>query len=69
MVVGGRVLERLSGGDGMATRLTTDQRIAILDRMLLIRRFEEMLIDLAGDNFFGHYHLYIGEEATGATVV
>lgn len=53
----------------MTSNLSVDQQIAILDRMLLIRRFEEMLIDLAGDHNFGHYHLYIGEEATGATVV
>jgi TPP-dependent pyruvate/acetoin dehydrogenase alpha subunit len=53
----------------MTDNLTTDQKIVIFDRMLLIRRFEEMLIDLAGDYNFGHYHLYIGEEATGATVV
>ena len=53
----------------MTDNLTPDQNSAILDRMLLIRRFEEMLIDLAGDHNFGHYHLYIGEEATGATVV
>ena len=51
------------------TSLTPDQYSNILDRMLLIRRFEEMLIDLSGDHNFGHYHLYIGEEATGATVV
>ena len=51
------------------TELTRDQNSAILDRMLLIRRFEEMLIDLSNDHNFGHYHLYIGEEATGATVV
>jgi len=49
--------------------LSGDQQIAILDRMLLIRRFEEMLLDLAADHNFGHYHLYIGEEATAATVV
>jgi TPP-dependent pyruvate/acetoin dehydrogenase alpha subunit len=55
--------------EAMTAELSTDQQIAILDRMLLIRRFEEMLIDLAGDHNFGHYHLYIGEEATGATVV
>ena len=53
----------------MTDNITTDQKIAIFDRMLLIRRFEEMLINLAGDHNFGHYHLYIGEEATGATVV
>ncbi len=53
----------------MTNNLTPDQNLTILERMLLIRRFEEMLIDLAGDHNFGHYHLYIGEEATGAAVV
>ncbi len=53
----------------MTARLTSAEQQAIFDRMLLIRRFEEMLIDLAVEHSFGHYHLYIGEEATGATVV
>lgn len=39
-------------------------------RMLLIRRFEEELIRLheAGE-FPGHYHVYIGQEATGVGIV
>lgn len=53
----------------MTDNLTSDQNLAIFDRMLLTRRFEEMLIDLAGHHNFGHYHLYIGEEATAATIV
>jgi TPP-dependent pyruvate/acetoin dehydrogenase alpha subunit len=53
----------------LTDKLNRDQQLKILERMLLIRRFEEMLIDLAGEYQFGHYHLYIGEEATGATVV
>ena len=53
----------------MTNNLNMAQNLAILDRMLLIRLFEEMLIDLDQDHDFGHYHLYIGEEATGATVV
>jgi TPP-dependent pyruvate/acetoin dehydrogenase alpha subunit len=42
----------------------------IFERMLKIRRFEEKVLALhdAGD-FSGHYHLYIGQEATGAPVV
>ena len=36
-------------------------------RMLLVRRFEESLILLnKRGHQFGHYHLYIGEEVTGA---
>ncbi len=52
----------------MTSSLTLVQSVSILECMLHIRRFEEMLIDLAKDHNFGHYHLYIGEEATGATV-
>ena len=41
----------------MISNLTPDQNSAILDRMLLIRRFEEMMIELDQDHDFGHYHL------------
>jgi TPP-dependent pyruvate/acetoin dehydrogenase alpha subunit len=42
----------------------------IFETMLKIRRFEEGVYDLhkAGE-FGGHYHLYIGQEATGASVM
>ena len=33
--------------------------------MLRIRRFEEALIDLAEGHDIGHFHVYIGQEATG----
>ena len=37
--------------------------------MLLIRRFEERLIELAAHGEFpGHYHVYIGQEGTGVGV-
>jgi pyruvate dehydrogenase E1 component alpha subunit len=39
-------------------------------RMLLIRHFEEALIDLyANKEFRGHYHVYIGQEATGVAAL
>jgi pyruvate dehydrogenase E1 component alpha subunit len=39
-----------------------------LTAMLRIRRFEEQCIRLAGDKQFpGHYHVYIGQEATAVT--
>jgi pyruvate dehydrogenase E1 component alpha subunit len=39
-----------------------------LTAMLRIRRFEEQCIKLAGDKQFpGHYHVYIGQEATAVT--
>ena len=41
----------------------------LLATMLLIRRFEERLIELKMQHAFpGHYHVYIGQEATGVGV-
>jgi acetoin:2,6-dichlorophenolindophenol oxidoreductase subunit alpha len=38
--------------------------------MLLIRHFEEALVDLYNQGHFkGHYHLYIGQEATGVAAL
>ncbi len=38
--------------------------------MLRMRRFEEAVYRLAGEKrFAGHYHLYTGQEATGAAVI
>lgn len=39
--------------------------LAQLRTMLRIRRFEEALIRLAGEHDIGHFHVYIGQEATG----
>ena len=42
----------------------------LIERMLLIRRFEEAVLRLtAAKEFAGHYHLYIGQEATGAAAI
>jgi pyruvate dehydrogenase E1 component alpha subunit len=42
----------------------------LLETMLLIRRFEENVLRMSAEKrFVGHYHLYIGEEATGAAVM
>ena len=42
----------------------------LLETMLVIRRFEEAVLQLSHDGKFrGHYHLYIGQEATGATIM
>ncbi|OGA13008.1 MAG: hypothetical protein A3G25_17805 [Betaproteobacteria bacterium RIFCSPLOWO2_12_FULL_63_13] len=41
-----------------------------LERMLLIRRFEETVVKMATDGHFrGHYHLYIGQEGTGVPAI
>ena len=40
---------------------------SLFETMLLMRRFEEAVALLAQQGAFsGHYHLYIGQEATGA---
>ena len=44
--------------------------LRVLERMLIIRRFEEALVEMSNRKLFkSHYHLYIGQEATAATVV
>jgi pyruvate dehydrogenase E1 component alpha subunit len=53
----------------MAHQLNHQQSIDVLERMLMMRRFEETVCAVAEDNFFGHYHLYVGQEATGAAVI
>ncbi len=53
----------------MAGILDGDQRRALFERMLLMRRFEEMVIHVSFDNSdIGRNHLYIGHEATGGAV-
>ena len=52
--------------------MSLDRRtsLSIFDRMLMIRYFEEAVIRLYQDKqFFSHYHLYIGQEATGAAIL
>jgi len=46
------------------------RKLAVLERMLIIRRFEEALVHLFNEHaFMAHYHLYIGQEATGVAVM
>lgn len=45
--------------------LPRDRLVAQLRTMLRIRRFEEALIELAGTHDVGHFHVYVGQEATG----
>ncbi len=49
----------------MLPDLPGDQLVEQLRLMLVIRRFEEALIKLAADRDIGHFHVYIGQEATG----
>jgi len=54
----------------MAGQKGKERLLDIFTKMLAIRRFEEVIFDLheAGE-FGGHYHLYIGQEATGTAVM
>jgi len=42
----------------------------VLERMFVIRRFEESLVQLFAEKAFtAHFHLYIGQEATGVAIM
>jgi len=44
--------------------------LSIFERMLMIRHFEEAVIQLYKQGrFVSHYHIYIGQEATGGAVL
>ena len=50
--------------------LTSDDKWRLFETMLLMRRFEESVAKMnTQKHFTGHYHLYIGEEATGAAAI
>ncbi len=49
----------------MLPDLPSDEILKQLELALLIRRFEEELIKLAGGRDIGHFHVYIGQEMTG----
>ena len=53
----------------MLPRLPRSELVARFRTMLRIRRFEEALIRLAGEHDIGHYHVYIGQEATGVAAL
>lgn len=53
----------------MASKPTRADRIALLERMLMMRRFEEEVLRVAQTHaYVGRQHLHIGHEATGAAV-
>lgn len=53
----------------MAVRLSAKTRLALFERMLLIRRFEELNIEIwPRHRYMGRQHLYIGHEAIAASV-
>ncbi len=50
----------------MLPDLAPAELISLFRRMLLVRRWEERLIQLAAEGpSFGHYHVYIGQETIG----
>jgi pyruvate dehydrogenase E1 component alpha subunit len=54
----------------MTSPLPDDLAWSFIERMLLIRRFEEAELRLSGEGkFIGHYHLYVGQEATGVAMM
>ena len=54
----------------MASEFDLNTQVSIFKRMLLMRYFEEAVIRLHQEKAFSaHYHVYIGQEATGAAVL
>jgi len=54
----------------MSSDWDKERKHAVLLRMMIIRRFEECLVHLfEEEEFMAHYHLYIGQEATGVAVI
>src|ERR1039457_2321314 len=52
------------------TPLDRRTSLSIFGRMLMMRHFEEAVIQLYKQGpFVSHYHIYIGQEATGAPVL
>ncbi|MGH7809059.1 MAG: thiamine pyrophosphate-dependent enzyme, partial [Candidatus Binatia bacterium] len=50
----------------MLPKLPRENLLELCRRMFIIRHFEESLVSLHDKGVFGgHYHLYIGQEATG----
>jgi acetoin:2,6-dichlorophenolindophenol oxidoreductase subunit alpha len=50
----------------MLPKVSRDELLDFCRRMFIIRHFEESLVPLHDKGVFGgHYHLYIGQEATG----
>ena len=49
----------------MLPKLPREQLLELCRRMFVIRHFEENLVPLHDKEFSDHYHLYVGQEATG----
>ncbi|MEK7863298.1 MAG: thiamine pyrophosphate-dependent enzyme, partial [Chloroflexota bacterium] len=54
----------------MIGELSRQQSMALLRTMLVMRRFEELLIQTQKSGVsFGHFHVYVGQECTGAAAI
>ena len=54
----------------MLPNLPRETLLDLCQRMFVIRHFEESLVPLHDkDVFGGHYHVYIGQEATGVPAI
>jgi acetoin:2,6-dichlorophenolindophenol oxidoreductase subunit alpha len=54
----------------MAESWDRERRLEALEAMMTIRRFEEAVVGLFGEHeFMTHFHLYIGQEATGVPLM
>lgn len=54
----------------MLPKLPRENLLELCRRMFVIRHFEESLVPLHNKGVFGgHYHLYVGQEATGVPVI
>lgn len=49
--------------------IAREQLLPLIESMLLMRRVEEAVCELGSKEVFGNYHIYIGQEATGACVI
>ena len=54
----------------MLPKIARESLLELCRRMLVIRHFEESLVPLHDKGVFGgHYHLYVGQEATGVPAI
>ena len=51
-----------------AVSIPRERLLPLLESMLLMRRLEEAVCDIGAPEVVGTYHVYIGQEATGACV-
>ncbi len=50
----------------MLPEISREELLVLFRNVLIMRRFEERLVLLSREHSIGHFHLYIGQECTGA---